>query len=95
MGFIIEQKIKGKIYLYEATSFWDPEKKKSRQRRKYLGKKDAQTNEPVKPRKMPVVSSAMDFGHSYLLAELIKPLGLNEARSFNADVYCRKKFRLY
>ena len=39
MSYIIEQKIKGKIYLYEVESYWDKEKKQPRQRRKYLGRK--------------------------------------------------------
>ncbi|MBW6482751.1 MAG: IS1634 family transposase [Vicingaceae bacterium] len=37
MSYIVKQKIKGKIYLYEVTSLWDKEKKKPIQKRKYLG----------------------------------------------------------
>ena len=40
MSFIYEQKIKGKVYLYKSTSYWDKEKKQPRQKRVYLGKKD-------------------------------------------------------
>ena len=40
MSYIVEQKIKGRIYLYEVESFWDKEKKKPRQKRKYLGPKE-------------------------------------------------------
>ena len=39
MSYVVEQKIKGNIYLYEVTSYWDKEKKQSRQKRKYLGRK--------------------------------------------------------
>jgi len=40
MSYIVEQKIKGKICLYEVTSYWDKEKKQPRQKRKYLGRKN-------------------------------------------------------
>ena len=39
MSYTIEQRIGDHTYLYEVESFWDPEKKQPRQRRKYLGKK--------------------------------------------------------
>jgi len=29
MSYIIEQKVKGRIYLYEVESYWDKEKKTS------------------------------------------------------------------
>jgi len=35
-----EQKIGNNIYVYEIKSFWDKEKKQSRQVRKYIGKRD-------------------------------------------------------
>ena len=38
MTFIIKQKIKGNTYLYEAVSIWDKEKKRSYQKRKYIGR---------------------------------------------------------
>ena len=40
MVYIIEQKIKNRIYLYEVESFWDKNKKQARQKRKYLGPKE-------------------------------------------------------
>ncbi len=36
MSFPIEKKVGNSIYLYEATSFWDSEKKQPRQKRAYL-----------------------------------------------------------
>ncbi len=39
MSYIVEQKIKGNIYLYRVESYWDKDKKQSRQRRKYIGPK--------------------------------------------------------
>ena len=50
MSTIVEQKVKGNVYLYEATGYWDKEKKQARQKRKYLGKKDPVTGELI-PRK--------------------------------------------
>ena len=44
MSYIVRQKIKGRIYLYEATSYWDKDKKQNRQKRKYLGPEDAQNS---------------------------------------------------
>ena len=76
MSYVIEQKIKGHIYLYEVESYWDSEKKQARQRRKYLGKKDPKTLGPVTPRKMPVISSSMDYGHLYLLRQIAQHIGL-------------------
>jgi hypothetical protein len=78
MSYIIEQKIKGRIYLYEVESYWDPQKKQARQRRKYLGKKDPETQEVVTPRKLPTVSSCSEFGALYLLKTLSDSIGLTE-----------------
>ena len=36
MDYTVEQKVGDRIYLYEAKSYWDKEKKQSRQKRKYL-----------------------------------------------------------
>lgn len=41
MSYIVEQKIKGNIYLCEVESYWDKKKKQARQRRKYIGPKNA------------------------------------------------------
>ncbi len=79
MSFVIEQKIKGHVYFYEVTSYWDKEKQQSRQKRTYLGKKDPKTSEAVTPRKLPTVSTVFDYGHLYLVAEQLKSLGLKEA----------------
>ncbi|MCP3659482.1 MAG: hypothetical protein GY830_03840 [Bacteroidetes bacterium] len=40
MAYLVEQKIKGRIYLYQVENFWDTQKKQSRQKRKYLGPKE-------------------------------------------------------
>lgn len=78
MSYIIEQKIKGHVYLYEVQSYWDPVKKQARQRRKYVGKKD-QTQAAVTARKLPVVAAAADYGHLYLLKQIASSIGLVKA----------------
>ncbi|OPY29983.1 MAG: hypothetical protein A4E31_00497 [Methanomassiliicoccales archaeon PtaU1.Bin030] len=47
MLFIFHQKVKGKTYAYEAESYWDPEKKAPRQRRRYLGVVDEESGQIV------------------------------------------------
>jgi len=47
MSYTIEQKVKNHIYLYQVESYWGKEKKQSRQKRIYLGKKDPLTAEYV------------------------------------------------
>jgi hypothetical protein len=37
--------VKDHIYLYDVESYWDKEKKQSRQKRTYVGKKDPKTGE--------------------------------------------------
>lgn len=38
-------------YAYESVSYWDPEKKQPRSKRKYLGRVDPETNEIITGRK--------------------------------------------
>jgi transposase len=40
MSYKIEQKINGRIYVYEVESYWDKEKKQARQRRRYICPKE-------------------------------------------------------
>ena len=76
MSFIVEQKIHGKIYLYEATSKWDKDKKQPRQSRKYLGPKDAQ--DTVKKKKKSSNLASKNFGNIGLVNYLSKELGLTK-----------------
>lgn len=76
MAYRVEQKIGRHIYLYEARSYWDPEKKQSRQKRKYLGKKDPQTGQPLAPRKGHTPRLVKDYGHVYLLQQVASRIGL-------------------
>lgn len=76
MSYVIEKRVGNSTYLYEATSFWDPEKKQSRQKRVYLGKKDPHTGEPVRPRqRLPRLSK--DYGNVYLLQHIADCIGLS------------------
>ena len=76
MSYIIEQKIKGKIYLYEVESYWDKEKKQPRQRRKYLGRK----KNDFRPGILNNLSSisVKIYGDTFLLQSLSERLGLPE-----------------
>ncbi len=74
MSFIVEQKIHGRIYLYEATSHWNKDKKLSRQTRKYLGPKDGQDTVKKKKKSSNLVSK--NFGNIGLLNHISKELGL-------------------
>ncbi len=84
MAFTIEQKIKGRIYLYEVEKFWDKEKKQSKQKRKYLGPKEriykskkanstTNTNE-ISTKPSSFVSKS--YGDTYLTRSIQKELGL-------------------
>lgn len=64
------------MYYYEVESYWDPVKKQSRQRRRYLGKKDPATGAAVTPRKGFTPRAVRDYGHVYLLRALAERAGL-------------------
>ena len=73
MSYTIEQKVKNHIYLYQVESYWDKEKKQSRQKRIYLGKKDPLTGEVLKENNK---YAAWDSGHTYFLQAIAKKIGL-------------------
>ena len=87
MSFIVEQKVGKNTYLYEAESYWDPEKKQPRQKRKYLGKKDPQSGEVIPPRRRSTPRFARDFGHVFVLRQLAEEVGLARCleEGFGAD----------
>jgi transposase len=76
MSYIIEQRIGNHTYLYEVESYWDPEKKQPRQRRKYLGRKDAESGKPVRSRSRTTPRLCKDYGHVYLLQTIAEQLSL-------------------
>ena len=73
MSYTIEQKVKNHIYLYQVESYWDKEKKQSRQKRIYLGKKDPHTGEVIKETNLYM---SWDTGHTYFLQAIAKKIGL-------------------
>ncbi len=75
MSFIVEQKIKGNIYLYEVESYYDKKKKQSRQRRKYIGPKNAKKKPKTKQKKSWLI--ARNFGNIFLLNFLSNKLGIS------------------
>lgn len=81
MSFIVEQQIKGRIYLYSVDSYWDKEKKQSRQKRTYIGPKLG--NAPRTSRKKCEVAYKK-YGDLYLLMHVAEKLGL---RRILGDVF--------
>ncbi|MDP2815674.1 MAG: IS1634 family transposase [Rectinemataceae bacterium] len=75
MAYMVEQKVKGHIYLYSVDSYWDKEKKQARQRRTYIGKKDPQTGAVLPD---DGIRDAREFGNIFLLQSIAKQLGLSE-----------------
>jgi len=78
MSYRVNQKIGNHVYVYEVESYWDPERKQPRQRRKYIGKKDPITGKISTPRKGFTPRVARDYGHIYLLQNLAKRIGFQE-----------------
>jgi transposase len=76
MAYIVEQKVGNHVYLYEVESYWDPAKKQPRQRRKYLGRKDPVTGQPVAAKRGGYPRSCREVGHVHLLEHLAAESGL-------------------
>jgi len=74
MSYIVEQKIKGRIYLYKADSYWDKGKKQARQKRTYLGPKDAKKRPLLKQIHGDIIHKS--YGNIFLLNWIISKLGL-------------------
>ncbi len=72
MTYRVIQKNGNNHYLYEVTATWDPESKKSVQKRKYLGKCDADGNLASPKQTM----RSMEFGKHYALFHILKRTGL-------------------
>ena len=76
MSYIVEQKIKGRIYLYNVDSYWDKEKKQSRQKRTYIGPKHAKKKPTLKQIKTNIVHK--NYGNIFLLNWIINKIGLKD-----------------
>jgi len=77
MSYIVEQKIKGRIYFYEVTSYWDKKKKQARQKRRYIGAKEKIEKKKVKLTGKSEISSK-SVGDVFLLNDISKQIGLTE-----------------
>ena len=75
MSYIVEQKIKGNIYLYEVESYWDKEKKQARQKRTYIGPKNPKRKVKVKESKEIIHKN---YGDIFLLRVISERIGLTE-----------------
>ena len=85
MSYIIEQKIKGRIYLYKVDGYWDKDKKQARQRRIYLGPKDKKR---IKFQQLLSRLTTHNFGNIYFLTEQINSIGLSDLlRGLYPDCY--------
>jgi len=81
MSYVVEQKIKGRIYLYEVENFWDKEKKQPRQKRKYIGPKEKIYNKSkaIKESKLkPSNFASKSYGDIFLTSYLQDELGLRK-----------------
>lgn len=81
MPYIVKQKIKNRIYLYEVKSFWDKNKKQARQKRKYLGPEERIYNKPGVKQEKTIKTKLSNFisksyGDIFLVDYLQKELGL-------------------
>jgi transposase len=76
MTFTVEQKVKNRIYLYEVTSYWDKEKKQSRQKRKYLGPKDGKIRGAVVQKPKDLITKSA--GTVSLLRSVSEKIGLTK-----------------
>ena len=85
MSYRIEQEIKGTIYVYEATSYWDKEKKKTCQKREIIGKRDKITGELIPSKKSieQVPTFSKNYGNFHFLNSISKEIGLTKVLKSN------------
>ena len=76
MSFIVKQKIKGKIYLYKAVSIWDKDKKRSYQKRKYIGRDPDDKKSKLLFFSGDIITK--NFGNIFFLEYLSKSIGLKD-----------------
>lgn len=74
MSYIVEQEIKGRIYLYKVYSYWDKDKKQSRQKRTYIGPKDPKKKPSIKQIHSNIIHKS--YGNIFLLNWIIQKIGL-------------------
>jgi transposase len=74
MSYIVERKVRGHIYCYKVDSYWDKEKKQSRQKNTYSGAKDKAKTKKIKKALAQIVSK--NYGNIFFLEEISKSIGL-------------------
>ena len=75
MGYRVEDKRNGNIYVYRVESYWDKTKKQARQKRTYLGRKDEATGE-VKTKRTKIPIGSHNIGALHLLKSLCQNINL-------------------
>ena len=78
MSYIRYKKFGSREYAYEVTSYWDADRKKPRQKVKYIGAVDQDRNlieKYVLPKEEKLI---LDFGDTYLLHEFMKKIKITE-----------------
>lgn len=80
MSYRVEQEIKGTVYVYEATSYWDKAKKKTCQKREIIGKRDKITGELILSNKNidNKATFSKHYGSYYFLESIAKEIGLTK-----------------
>ena len=76
MSYVIEQKIKGNIYLYRVESKWDKTKKKTYQKRTYLGPKNPKKSRKGNKTGIDLINK--NYGNIFLLQSISKRIGLED-----------------
>ena len=74
MAYIVEQTIKGKIYLYNVESYWDKNKKQSRQKRTYIGPKNP-VKKAISKHELKEIT-IKKYGSVFLLKYMSEKIGL-------------------
>jgi len=89
MTYTIRQKIKGKVYVYEVKSYWDPKKKQARQKRRYIGSWDESTGKISPKISSRLIRTTKIFGSAYLLDMICDEIGLKKklCKAFGDDGY--------
>ena len=87
MAYLVKHKIQGHTYVYEAENYWDPEKKQSRQKRRYLGVWDEASGQIIPKTAERDVKTTKSFGPAYLLSSVANEIDLRKklSESFGKD----------
>jgi len=76
--YIVKQKIKGTVYIYQVTAYWDKEKKQARQKRVCIGKEDPKSGELIPSKTHHTPKMCCDFGNYHFLKSISDQTGLTE-----------------